>query len=123
MSFPAFIGRYAVEREIASGGFAAVVLARDEELEVPVTLKILHANLASNEKVIGHFLEEARLLRRIRSPRVVSVHHVGRLEDGRPYFVMELVRGQSITKFCDSKGRPFGLPDFQAPVSQHLRSN
>ncbi|WP_170330789.1 WD40 repeat domain-containing serine/threonine protein kinase [Ruegeria arenilitoris] len=89
MSFPAFIGRYAVEREIASGGFAAVVLARDEELEVPVTLKILHANLASNDKVITHFLEEARLLRRIRSPRVVSVHDVGRLEDGRPYFVMD----------------------------------
>lgn len=89
MSFPAFIGRYAVEREIASGGFAAVVLARDEELEVPVTLKILHANLATNDKVITHFLEEARLLRRIRSPRVVSVHDVGRLEDGRPYFVMD----------------------------------
>ncbi len=89
MSFPAFIGRYAVEREIASGGFAAVVLAWDEELEVPVTLKILHANLAANEKVITHFLEEARLLRRIRSPRVVSVHDVGRLEDGRPYFVMD----------------------------------
>lgn len=89
MSFPAFIGRYAVEREIASGGFAAVVLARDDELEVPVTLKILHSNLASNEKVIKHFLEEARLLRRIRSPRVVSVHDVGRLEDGRPYFVMD----------------------------------
>ncbi len=89
MSFPAFIGRYAVEREIASGGFAAVVLARDEELEVPVTLKILHSNLAANESVIAHFLEEARLLRRIRSPRVVSVHDVGRLEDGRPYFVMD----------------------------------
>ncbi|SDW21801.1 WD40 repeat [Ruegeria halocynthiae] len=89
MSFPAFIGRYAVEKEIASGGFAAVVLARDDELEVPVTLKILHSNLAANEKVITHFLEEARLLRRIRSPRVVSVHDVGRLEDGRPYFVMD----------------------------------
>ncbi len=89
MTFPAFIGRYAVDREIASGGFAAVVLARDDELEVPVTLKILHANLATNDKVITHFLEEARLLRRIRSPRVVSVHDVGRLEDGRPYFVMD----------------------------------
>ncbi|WP_039534388.1 protein kinase [Ruegeria sp. ANG-R] len=89
MSFPAFIGRYAVEREIASGGFAAVVLARDDELEVPVTLKILHSNLAANDKVIAHFLDEARLLRRIRSPRVVSVHDVGRLEDGRPYFVMD----------------------------------
>ncbi len=89
MSFPAFVGRYAVEREIASGGFAAVVLAHDEELEVPVTLKILHANLARNEAVIAHFLEEARLLRRIRSPRVVSVHDIGRLEDGRPYFVMD----------------------------------
>ncbi|MGI9416197.1 MAG: protein kinase domain-containing protein [Geminicoccaceae bacterium] len=89
MTSPAYVGRYEVREEIAAGGFAVVLKAWDEELESIVALKILHRNLAEDEEVRARFLEEARLLRRIRSPRVVTVHDVGRLNDGRPYFVMD----------------------------------
>lgn len=89
MTSPAYVGRYEVREEIAAGGFAVVLKAWDEELESVVALKVLHRNLAEDDEVRARFLEEARLLRRIRSPRVVTVHDVGRLNDGRPYFVMD----------------------------------
>lgn len=89
MTSPAYVGRYEVREEIAAGGFAIVLKAWDEELDSIVALKILHRNLADDGEVRARFLEEARLLRRIRSPRVVTVHDVGRLHDGRPYFVMD----------------------------------
>ncbi len=89
MTLPSYVGRYEVRDEIATGGFAVVVEAWDEELESPVAIKILRRDLAADEDVLLRFLEEARLLRRIRSPHVVTVHDVGRLNDGRPYFVMD----------------------------------
>ena len=89
MTLPSYVGRYEVRKEIGRGGFAVVVQAWDEELQSLVALKILHGELAHDEEFQLRFLEEARLLRRIRSSNVVTVHDVGRLNDGRPYFVMD----------------------------------
>ena len=89
MMLPSYVGRFKVRNEIATGGFAVVLRAWDEELECFVALKILRRWLTENEEIQLRFLDEARLLRRIRSPNVVTVHDVGRLNDGRPYFVMD----------------------------------
>jgi WD40 repeat protein/serine/threonine protein kinase len=89
MKLPAYVGRYEVRDEIGRGGFAIVIRAWDEELQSFVAVKILHQALTDDEELILRFLDEARLLRRIRSPHVVTVHDVGRLNDGRPYFVMD----------------------------------
>lgn len=89
MALPSYVGRYEVRHEIARGGFAVAVLAWDEELDSLVAIKILHSELAANSELQLRFVEEARLLRRIRSPSVITVHDVGRLDDGRPYFVMD----------------------------------
>lgn len=89
MSLPSYVGRYAVRQEIARGGFATVYLAWDEDLDSAVALKILDYHSSGSEELQRRFLEEARMLRRIRSHHVVTVHDVGRLQDGRPYFVMD----------------------------------
>ena len=89
MTLPSFVGRYAIRGEIARGGVAVVALAWDEELESLVAIKILHGHLAGDPRLEQRFIEEARLLRRIRAPNVISVHDVGRLGDGCPYFVMD----------------------------------
>ena len=89
MMVPSYVGRFKVRNEIAAGGFAEVLRAWDEELECFVALKILRRELTEKEEIQLRFLDEARLLRRIRSPNVVTVHDVGRLNDGRPYFVMD----------------------------------
>ncbi len=89
MALPSYIGRYSVREEIARGGFAHVVQAFDEELESYVAIKILLPEMAKNQELLNRFLEEARLLRRIRCSNVITVHDVGRLGNGCPYFVMD----------------------------------
>jgi len=90
MSLPGYLGRYEVRNEIGRGGFAVVVLAWDEDLHSSVAVKILHSEFVQDGNDIQkRFLDEARLLRRIRSPNVVTIHDIGRLADGRPYFVMD----------------------------------
>ena len=116
MTLPSFVGRYEVRKEIGRGGFAVVVQAWDEELQSLVALKILHRELAHDEEVQLRFLEEARLLRRIRSSNVVTVHDVGRLNDGRPYFVMDFADRGTLTPRLDRKSG-YGAPDPQSIIA------
>ncbi|TMV04208.1 hypothetical protein FGK63_18140 [Ruegeria sediminis] len=89
MDLPDYVGRYVVRRRIARGGFAVVALAWDEELAAEVAIKILLSQGDENDFLKQRFVEEARLLRRIKSYSLVGVHDVGRLPDGSPYFVMD----------------------------------
>lgn len=98
MASPSYIGRYEVREEIAQGGFATVLKAWDEELESLVALKIIHSEYSDNQELQSRFIEEARLLRRVRSPNVVTVHDVGRLQDGRPYLVMDFADRKTLAE-------------------------
>ena len=109
MSLPSYVGRYEVREQIARGGFAVVVQAWDEELESLVALKILHQEFAHNEEVRHRFLEESRLLRRIRSPNVVTVHDLGRLNDGRPYFVMDYANRGTLAPRLEGRSGGYAL--------------
>ena len=85
-ALPTYVGRYKIRREIDRGSFATVALAWDEELESSVALKILNV---SDDAVEKRFLNEARMLRRVRAPNVITIHDIGRLNDARPYFVLD----------------------------------
>jgi len=91
------LGRYLLEDRLGAGSFATVWRAYDPELDTDVAVKVLADNWASNADVRQRFLAEARLLRRISSPRVVRVHDVG-VQDDRPYFVMDHVRGGTLAE-------------------------
>src|SRR3546814_8887022 len=110
MTLPSYVGRYRVCSEIARGGFVSVVRAWDEELVSLVAIKILHPNLANDEGIRTRFTDEARLLRRIRSHNVVTVHDVERLNDGRPYFVMDYTDRGSLAERIrlEAHGKPNG---------------
>ena len=116
MTQPSYVGRFEVRNEIATGGFAVVLRAWDEDLECFVALKLLRRGLAENNDFQLRFLEEARLLRRIRSPHVVAVHDVGRLNDGRPYFVMDFAdRGTLAPRLKPGPGNQ--KPDLQGVLT------
>lgn len=90
------IGRYRLTRRLGAGSFATVWLGQDDELDVPVAVKVLADNWAANDDVRRRFLTEARIMRRLRDRRIVQVYDVGTLDDGRPYFVMDFVDGGSL---------------------------
>ena len=90
------IGRYRLVRRIGAGSFATVWLGHDDDLDVPVAVKVLADNWASNDDVRNRFLAEARIMRRIHDRRLVQVYDIGTLDDGRPYFVMDYIDGGSL---------------------------
>lgn len=90
------IGRYRLTRRLGSGSFATVWQGHDDDLDVPVAVKVLADNWADNDNVRNRFLGEARLMRRIRDDRIVRVYDIGTLDDGRPYFVMDYADGGSL---------------------------
>ncbi|WP_323097710.1 serine/threonine-protein kinase [Intrasporangium sp. YIM S08009] len=90
------IGRYQLRHRLGSGAFATVWLAHDPDLSVPVAIKVLADNWTTDLDIHRRFLAEARLLRRIGDDRVVRVHDIGELPDGRPFFVMDLVDGGTV---------------------------
>ena len=108
MANPHRIGKYLAEKALGAGSFATVWLAFDELLEVQVAIKVLADNWARNVDIRRRFIEEARLLRRIDHDRVVRVHDVDELPDGRPYFVMAVAdRGTLHEKIEElPKGQP-----------------
>jgi eukaryotic-like serine/threonine-protein kinase len=88
-------GRYRVEGELGHGGMASVYLAHDEELDRPVAVKLLAAHLAGEEGLRERFVREARMAARLSHPNIVQVFDAGE-EDGRPFIVMECVRGETV---------------------------
>ncbi|WP_264159343.1 serine/threonine-protein kinase [Actinomadura rudentiformis] len=112
MSFPPTVGRYRIDRVLGSGAFASVWLGHDDALEAQVAIKVLSGSLIDDLDVRNRFLEEARILRRADSERLVRVHDIGELPDGRPYFVMSYAdRGTLADRMRE---RP--LPVFEALV-------
>jgi eukaryotic-like serine/threonine-protein kinase len=88
------IGRYRITGRLGMGGFAAVWLAEDPLLDARVAIKVLSDNFSGDADIRARFIQEARLLRRIKSPHVITVYDIGETDSGQPYFVMEYaVRG------------------------------
>ncbi len=95
------IGPYELVDRIGEGGFGAVFLARQSTpVQRDVALKIIKAGMDTRQ-VIARFEAERRTLARMEHPNIARVLDAGATENGRPYFVMELVRGEPITRFCD----------------------
>jgi eukaryotic-like serine/threonine-protein kinase len=88
-------GRYRIERMLGQGGMAVVYLARDEELERLVAVKVLAHDLSDDGSFRNRFLREAQLAAGLSHPNVVQVFDAGE-DGGRPYFVMEYVPGETV---------------------------
>lgn len=112
MSTPEQIGRHRILEPLGVGGFATVWRGYDAELDADVAVKVLAENWAARADIRSRFVDEARLLRRADSDRVVRVHDIGTLPDGRPYFVMSYADGGTLAD------RLTGEP---VPVDEALR--
>jgi serine/threonine protein kinase/Flp pilus assembly protein TadD len=101
------IGVYRLVSLLGEGGFGTVWLAeRREPFVQRVALKVIKPGMDSRS-VLGRFEQERQALAMMNHPNIARVLDGGMTPAGRPYFVMEYVRGQSITSFCD--GRRLGI--------------
>ncbi len=97
------IGRYKLLQQIGEGGFGLVFMAEQlEPVQRMVALKIIKAGMDTRE-VIARFEAERQALAMMDHPNIARVLDAGATESGRPYFVMELVRGISVTEYCDQR--------------------
>jgi serine/threonine protein kinase len=95
------IGRYKLLQKIGEGGCGAVWMAEQQEpVRRRVALKIIKLGM-DTKAVIARFEAERQALALMDHPNIAMVLDAGATETGRPFFVMELVRGISITKYCD----------------------
>jgi serine/threonine protein kinase len=95
------IGRYKLLQQIGEGGCGVVYMAEQEEpVKRRVALKILKLGM-DTKQVIARFDAERQALALMDHPNIAKVLDAGATDTGRPYFVMELVRGIKITEFCD----------------------
>jgi serine/threonine protein kinase/Tol biopolymer transport system component len=103
------ISQYRIVEHLGSGGMGEVYQAvrADDQFEKQVAIKLVHAGEASGF-VIGRFKKERQILASFDHPNIARLLDGGATEEGVPYFVMELIEGQPIDKYCDS--HRLGIP-------------
>src|SRR5207302_1753832 len=95
------IGRYKLLEQIGEGGCGAVYVAeQQEDVRRRVALKVIKSGM-DTKGVVARFEAERQALALMDHPNIAKVLDAGATELGRPFFVMELVRGIKITDFCD----------------------
>ncbi|MEX1361588.1 MAG: serine/threonine-protein kinase [Nannocystaceae bacterium] len=97
--------RYTIERLAGWGGMGAVYVAEDAHLQRKVALKVIHSDAAADPGLCRLFLQEAECMAQVRHPNVLEIYDVG--QDGtRPYLVMPLVHGKSLSQWTRARGGP-----------------
>ncbi len=99
-----FLGKYRILRVVGEGGMGQVYAAHHLLLDKSIAIKVLSREVSQNPDHVTRFLNEARLAARIKSPHVCSVMDVGQLDDGRPFFVMELLEGGDLSAVIRARG-------------------
>ncbi|MDC0711141.1 protein kinase [Stigmatella sp. ncwal1] len=99
------VSEYVIQERIGTGGMGIVYLATQPLIGKKVAIKVLKAQFAQVHELVQRMLVEARVVNSIQHPGIIDIFGFGRLEDGRPYVVMELLQGLSLERFLRRKGR------------------
>ena len=101
---PMTIGRYRVDDVLGEGGFGAVYLAHDEQLERPVAIKVPHAELVVRPENAELYLAEARTVAGLDHPHIIPVYDVGQTDEFPCFVVSKYVEGTDLAKRLKSDG-------------------
>ena len=106
--------RYRIVREHAKGGLGVVFLAQDTELNREVALKEIQDRFADDAGNRARFLTEAEVTGGLEHPGIVPIYGLGRYDDGRPFYAMRFIRGDSlkdaIARFHQADDDPGAIP-------------
>jgi eukaryotic-like serine/threonine-protein kinase len=109
------IGPYTILEFLRAGGMGEVYKARDTRLGRTVAIKFLPSVLADNAAALDRFQREACAASALNHPRICTVHDIGDYR-GRPFFVMELLEGQSLNERIS--GKPVPVPELADLAAQ-----
>ncbi len=114
------VSNFEITSRIGSGSSSNVYLATATESALPsnsalfktgtVAIKVLDANLLSDPTALKRFQREAQLVSQLNHPQIASVQDFGVLPDGRPYLILEYVRGETLKEFLE-KNKKFSPAD------------
>jgi serine/threonine protein kinase len=111
------IGRYKILQEIGEGGFGVVYMAEQAEpVRRKVALKIIKLGM-DTKQVVARFEAERQALALMDHPTSPRSSTAAPRSTGRPYFVMELVKGIPVTDYCDKAGSPPPSGSGSSPTS------
>lgn len=98
------IGPYQIIREIGRGGMGTVYLAEraDDQYRKQVAIKLIKRGM-DTDAILHRFMMERQILANLEHPHIARLLDGGTSSDGRPYFVMEYIQGQTITEYCDER--------------------
>jgi len=99
------VGRYRIVEKIGAGGMGEVYLAHDTDLDRKVALKFLPIHMCADAECRSRFKREAQAAAKLDHPNIVTVHEVGEFQ-GRPYFAMAFIEGQSLKDYAVGKNLP-----------------
>lgn len=101
----AVVGGFRLTAVIGAGGGGRVYAAEHRVLRRRAAIKVLHAHLAVEPEMLERFVREAKAVNRIAHPNIVDIQELGTLDDGRPYYVMELIEGTDLASELRRRGR------------------
>ena len=91
------LGRYEIRSQIGKGGMGEVYLALDTELDRTVAIKILPAEVASDQQRLQRFIQEAKAASALNHPHILTVHEIGTIGDSR-YIATEFIEGDTLRR-------------------------
>lgn len=107
------VGEYCIEGKLGEGGFGCVYRAVHPVIGKTAAVKVLHYQYSANPQMVSRFVAEARAVNQIRHRGIIDIFSFGRLDDGRQYYVMELLDGMTFDAYLKQRGR---LPPGEAIV-------
>ncbi|MFL6211137.1 MAG: protein kinase domain-containing protein [Pyrinomonadaceae bacterium] len=102
------LGRYEVRSLLGAGGMGEVYRALDTELNRPVALKFLHADVAADGRRMQRFIQEARAASALNHPNILTVYEIGQADEGGRYFATEFVDGVTLRERMTSQPLKLG---------------
>jgi tetratricopeptide (TPR) repeat protein len=103
---PERIGPYPVTGLLGRGGTSIVWKGHDPDLDREIAIKVIDPRHALDTPLAKRFLDEARLCSRLAHPGIVPIYGMGQLADGRPWFTMRLVEGETLASLLHARTSP-----------------
>lgn len=100
-------GDYQIVKLLGEGGMGEVYAASHRTLGHRTACKVLRREIMSNQEAVERFRQEARLIARVRHQNLIDIFDIGELPDGRLYYVMEYLAGQSLASLLEKRRLPF----------------